>query len=142
MHCETTEYGRTAYRTGFGQSCKWGDASVNFVRRMIVRVQKPIAVELPAFGVAVLESHHAEGFAASGLRHAFAKLILVIEGRGSLHACQQQFALERDTLVHVTANVSHRLLDEPGRPVSLYAVCYRPDRARISPQSDVRCWRL
>jgi AraC-like DNA-binding protein/quercetin dioxygenase-like cupin family protein len=95
------------------------------------RVQRPIAVQLPGCGIAVIESHHAPGFQATPLRHDFAKLILVISGRGRLICEKQTFAMKSDALFHIPSNTSHQI-EDLSDPISLYAVCYRANATSTS----------
>lgn len=110
-------------------------------------VRKPIVVQLPRFGVSVLESYHAPGFASPLLCHAFSKFILVIAGQGRLQADGRIVVLCRDVLLHVPARTPHRLVDDAQEPVALYAACYDPDPLAAGlcehlSRNGVAPWRL
>jgi AraC-like DNA-binding protein len=95
------------------------------------RIETPISVTLPRFGIALIESHHAHGFRPATFRHAFSKLLLVIDGAGTLRAGHRELALSRHVLVHVPPRVRHDVADVPGDPLSLYGVCYDAGRAGV-----------
>lgn len=110
---------------------------------MTERVRRPVTVQLPDFGIAVLESHHAAGFESPVLRHDYAKLVLVIAGAGVWKAGREALKMEPHTLLHVPASLPHRMEDDPSAPMSLYAVCYRPGIVRaVLPGHNARRWSL
>jgi AraC-like DNA-binding protein len=90
------------------------------------RVVRPKVVPLPEFGVAVFESRHAPGFSGR-LQDSFSKFLLVIAGQAIWATDKKQVTVERDSLVHVPAGLSHTQEDRPHNPVVLYAIHYRPE---------------
>ncbi len=115
-----------------------GTSSSQGFRPRFERVRKPIEVRLPPGGIAVVESHHAPGFEPTRLRHDFAKLILVIGGRGTLEAEGRRWEMSADILLHVPAGIAHRIADVPNAPVALYAVCFRSESAPLR----IQWWKL
>lgn len=89
------------------------------------RIQ-PAEVEFPDFGIFALESHHGESFQMQVMQHAFAKLLFVIDGRGDLEVGGDVYGLSSETPVYIPSGVTHRIIDRPGKPLSLYAVCIDP----------------
>lgn len=83
----------------------------------------PAEVNFPDFGIFALESHHGEAFRMDAMQHDFAKLLLVIDGKGTLDAAEESYSLSSETPVYIPAGVIHRIIDESGNPLSLYAVC-------------------
>jgi len=57
------------------------------------------------------------------IQHDFAKLLFVIDGRGELELGKETYDLSSETPVYIPAGISHRIIDRPGKPLSLYAVC-------------------
>ncbi len=57
------------------------------------------------------------------MQHDFAKLLFVIDGRGELEVGEEAYGLSSETPVYIPAGISHRIIDRPGKPLSLYAVC-------------------
>ncbi len=87
----------------------------------------PAPVHFPDFGVYAFESHHAAAFQMETMRHDFVKMLFVVDGAGDLICERQSWQLERSTLVYIPLGFSHRIIDKPGKPLSLYAVCLTTD---------------
>jgi AraC family L-rhamnose operon regulatory protein RhaS len=101
---------------------KMGDACLPG-RMFDPRARRPIAVTLPAAGVAVLESHHARAFRMEPVRHDFAKLIQPFSGAGWLVRGGARVPLRAGDVVLVPAGLAHHIEDDGARPLSLYALC-------------------
>lgn len=87
------------------------------------RRSEPVPERVPEWGVLVFESHHTPDFYMSQRSHDFLKVIYVLRGRGRLITGSTTEACKAgDTLV-VPIGQSHRLVDEPTEPMSLYALC-------------------
>ena len=84
---------------------------------------KPAEVDFPDFGIYALESHHGEAFRMEVMQHDFAKLLFVMDGRGELAVGEEAYVLNSETPVYIPAGIPHRIIDRPGKPLSLYAVC-------------------
>jgi AraC-like DNA-binding protein len=93
---------------------------------------KPADVSFPEFGIYALESHHGEAFRMEVMRHDFAKLLFVMDGRGTLEVGEEAYALNSETPVYIPAGISHRIIDRPGKPLSLYAVCIEMESMPVS----------
>lgn len=88
---------------------------------------EPTPVVFPSFGVFAFESHHGRDFHMEPIRHDYAKILYAIEGCGWLERDQTRIALERNAPLFIPAGLRHRIVDEPGKPLSLYAVCLQAD---------------
>jgi len=88
--------------------------------------RRPARVEMPAWGVGVFESRHASDFRMDLARHAALEVFYVLGGAGnfeldgSLHPCRT------GDVVVVPVESVHRILDDPGRPLSLLGVRIEP----------------
>ena len=87
---------------------------------------QPVRVSLPAAGVAVFESVHADDFTAPVMNHAFHKMLLPIRGEGVVTVEARQLPLTPAAVVLVPRRKPHTLADTPGRPLTLLAVCFAP----------------
>ncbi|MFP4282364.1 MAG: helix-turn-helix domain-containing protein [Opitutales bacterium] len=83
-------------------------------------------MDLPAGGVAVLESHHASSFAMPFGTWSYHKLCWVSVGSGRLGLEGEELPLERDRFVLLEAGRKHRFVDEPADPLTLVIVCFHP----------------
>src|SRR5205807_8566572 len=83
----------------------------------------PVDVALPAYGVYLLESHHAPGFRMVEQSHSFVELFFVLSGSGTFEIDGVTHDCQRDDLVIVPPGMPHVIRDNPVRPLSLYAVC-------------------
>lgn len=89
-------------------------------------VKQPHVVSLPDFGLCAFESRHAEGFYGE-LQDPFSKFLLLIAGNASWAFNDRVIEVGPNDLIHIPAGVPHRQRDLPERPVTLYAIVYRPD---------------
>ncbi len=88
----------------------------------------PIEVEMPEHGIVVAESHHGQDFLMDWRRDAFAKVLIILSGRGDLQfADGHTVDLAVPTLVCVPPLRQHRLIDSGRAPLSLYVVCIQSD---------------
>jgi AraC family L-rhamnose operon regulatory protein RhaS len=94
---------------------------------------RPIDVTLPAHGVFVLESQHGPGFRMTSQRHDFLEVFYVLEGRGAFELEGRRRPCEKDDVVVVPVGCTHRLHDDPDRPLRLYAICVAPSVWRPEP---------
>src|ERR1041384_5242072 len=93
---------------------------------------RPTEVRVPDSGVIVFESRHAPGFPRATLCDPFSKFLFVIEGKARVRAGNLQCKLSSDSLLHVSAKVTHQYEEERTLPVTLLALCFRPE---VIPQS-------
>src|SRR5439155_18155908 len=85
--------------------------------------QAPVDVALPAYGVYLLESHHAPEFRMVEQSHPFLELFFVLSGSGTFEIDGLPHPCQRNDLVFVPPRRVHLIRDDPERPLSLYAVC-------------------
>jgi AraC family L-rhamnose operon regulatory protein RhaS len=85
--------------------------------------RRPVDVVFKETGVALLESHHEEGFFMDWRCDPFEKILLVIGGEGILFRGEEQFALRAPSLLVVPAKARHRIADSAGSPLSLIGIC-------------------
>ena len=95
----------------------------------LAKRQSPISVRLPAYGVYVLESHHAPGFRMRAEKHPFLELFFVLRGRGHFDIDGRTHACRTNDLVTVPPGCTHTIHDDPADPLALYAVGVSPDVA-------------
>jgi len=89
----------------------------------LTKRQAPVDVALPAYGVYLLESHHAPEFRMVEQSHPFLELFFVLSGSGTFEIDGQSHSCQRNDLVFVPPRRVHVIRDDPERPLSLYAVC-------------------
>lgn len=90
-------------------------------------VTSPLAVDFTKAGVCVLESHHAKGFSMPIVSNSFHNLLHIIGGRGKLVFKEGALALKPGDFVFIREGLSHRIEDESGNPLSLYAICVKKE---------------
>jgi len=95
--------------------------------------KQPVFEDVPGWGVFVFESHHDIDWRMTARSHDFLKLLYVIEGDGVLEADAAIELREGETAI-VPAGRRHRLVDSPGRPMSLYVLCVSPNLWRAEPR--------
>ncbi|MDB6115865.1 MAG: AraC family transcriptional regulator, partial [Lacunisphaera sp.] len=97
------------------------------------RANRPIEVVFPHTWVFVLESRHGKPFRMPDTAHDFLKVICVVSGEGRLVRGGSRDPLQAGDVALVPSGCRHRIEDV--RPLSLYAVCIRPDILAASPSS-------
>ncbi len=118
----------------------------------IKRQASPVEVRFRPQGYALLESHHEEGFFMDWRRDAFPKVLLFVGGEGVLETSETSFAIRAPLTFVIPKNRKHRIVDTPGKPLSLYGICLdRPQFPSASlvqaacgelrSVSDMRCLR-
>lgn len=94
---------------------------------------QPKYAPIPDFGVVVLESRHAPGWSAPGwFDEDFNKFFLLLSGAVVVRTRTGRHHLRPHSLCHAVAHTPHLLEDQPGAPVVLYVIHYRP---RVLPPS-------
>ncbi|QDV69931.1 Arabinose operon regulatory protein [Rosistilla carotiformis] len=84
---------------------------------------RPVEVTIPAWGVFVLESHHAADFQMEPSRHPFLEIFHVMQGRGTIRIGKRQVACQADDTVIIPPGDEHSIVDDPQDPLSIYGVC-------------------
>ena len=96
---------------------------------LLAKRDSPINVQLPAYGVYVLESHHGPGFRMGAESHGFLELFFVLGGHGHFTIDGVVHPCGTNDLVAVPPGRLHSIHDDAGDPLALYAVCVSPDVA-------------
>ena len=86
----------------------------------------PVFEDIPAWGVFVFESHHDVDWRMTRRSHDFLKLLYLLDGDGRLETDEQTIELSTGDAAIVPVGVRHRLVDQPGKPMSLYVLCLSP----------------
>ena len=88
-----------------------------------MEVRAPIEVEMPAHGVAVLESRHRADFFMPWRSDPFAKVMYILGGSGRLCLDGRELPLGSEQLCVVPPDCCHRLVDDREKPVWLLGLC-------------------
>lgn len=97
-------------------------------------VTGPLNPQFSGPGLALIESHHGEGFFMEWRRDDFYKLVLVLEGEGSFQTRDFQTrdvgaeitAIAAPMILSIPRGTEHRFVDAMGSPMTLYLLCLRP----------------
>lgn len=84
---------------------------------------RPVAVQLPAHGLFVLESRHAPDFRMTEQRHDFLELFYVLDGEGTFHIDGRPHACQPGDLMVIPVGQRHHIQDDPAAPLALYGIC-------------------
>jgi AraC family L-rhamnose operon regulatory protein RhaS len=102
---------------------------------MIVKATHgPARVVMPAWGVCVFESHHAADFRMEVARHDEMEVFYVLGGAGVFELDGRPVPCGPGDVLVVHPGLSHRIADDPGRPLSLLGVRIRPAVWAIDPE--------
>ncbi len=99
-------------------------------------VSQPLEASFPQYGIALLESHHAQDFRMDWTRHPFVKILSIINGNGYLRTREHEIEIEPGDFLLVPEQEAHRLVDRPKMPLSLHIVCIRADVLKEARQYD------
>jgi AraC-like DNA-binding protein/mannose-6-phosphate isomerase-like protein (cupin superfamily) len=88
--------------------------------------RRPARVEMPAWGVGVFESRHASDFRMEVARHDALEVFYVLGGAGAFEVDGTSHPCRTGDVVVVPVGAAHRILDDPGRPLSLLGVRIGP----------------
>lgn len=94
---------------------------------------KPQAVKLPAHGLFVLESHHADDFTMEEASWPFHKIFWIAAGKGSVERAGRTQPVRAGDLFYVPVGLSHRFVDHKGAPMTLLIVCFSDAVVRDTP---------
>lgn len=83
----------------------------------------PVEVRFRTPGFALLESHHDEEFFMDWRRDGFPKVLLFVGGEGVLEMEDASFAIRAPMVYVIPGNRKHRIVDAPGKPLSVYGIC-------------------
>jgi len=93
---------------------------------VIAEQSHPVEVAFDPTGLAVFESHHGTQFHMAWRTDAFPKVLLLIGGRGRLLLHDAEHPLQKGMALIIPSHTRHRIVDQPGKPLSLYALCFGP----------------
>jgi AraC-like DNA-binding protein/mannose-6-phosphate isomerase-like protein (cupin superfamily) len=95
----------------------------------------PVDVRLGPIGLSVFSSRHAADFSMPYLYHSFHKLIIAVEGEGSIEIDSHDRAVpwNAGACVIVPAGTRHRLIDADARAMSVLGVCIEPKVLEANP---------
>lgn len=85
---------------------------------------RPHSVEIDETGVCVFESRHSADFAMSRQSWPFGKLCIIEDGMGTLDYEGQLVSIKSHDVIYLPAGSSHRLIDDPAKPLSLMMACF------------------
>ena len=102
---------------------------------------RPVEVVLPPHGVFVLESLHGAGFRMEPSAHEFWEVFFVLSGAGSFSLNGNVMPCAEDDVIVVPPGMLHVIADQPGRPLSLYALCLAPSWVALD-VGDFKAGRL
>jgi AraC-like DNA-binding protein len=88
--------------------------------------RRPARVDMPVWGVGVFESRHASDFRMDLVRHAALEVFYVLGGAGAFELDGTGHPCRTGDVVVVPCGSAHRILDDPGRPLSLLGVRIEP----------------
>jgi AraC-like DNA-binding protein len=88
-------------------------------------VHAPVPVRFGPNGIGLIGSHYDEGFFMAWRTDPFPKILLIIEGAGTLHLETDRMAFRAFSVCIIPKGLLHRMEDERGRPVSLYGICLK-----------------
>lgn len=86
-------------------------------------VRSALQENLPAWGVLVLESHHASDFTMQWRTHGFAKIVFFLEGSGHLDIDEEVFHFSSGDVYVIPPGKRNRIRDAPESPSALYVGC-------------------
>ena len=85
----------------------------------------PVEVRFRERGYALLESHHEEGFFMDWRRDSFPKVLMFVGGEGILEMESASFAIRAPMVYLIPEGQNHRIVDTPGKPLSVYGICLK-----------------
>ncbi len=96
---------------------------------------KPITSisELPEYGILIQSRSHHPNELPSDHAHEFPSLLIIVSGQGICHLGGKEYKLSANTALALPAWQSHRIIDVPGKPLTLFTVYYQK---RISDLHD------
>ncbi len=97
------------------------------------RTDRAVDERLPAWGVVMIESHHADDFVMEWRRHSFVKLIYALSGSGEVQTKDQSIEFSAGDCVVVPSGIENRIVDTPKSQPSLYVCCIEAERFDFDP---------
>ncbi|QDT64826.1 AraC family transcriptional regulator [Calycomorphotria hydatis] len=88
----------------------------------------PVQEEIPDWGIAVFESHHASDFVMTPRSHNFHKFVYIVAGAGELHIDQTVARCAVHSMIAVPPGCRNWIIDDPPNPITLYALCIDSQR--------------
>jgi len=100
------------------------------------RASKPVPAPIPAFGIYVLESHHARDFRMPVTAHDFLKVMYVLGGSGRVTAGRAEWPLRAGDVSIVEEGFAHRIEDDPDHALALLVLCIKARVVKTAPDAD------
>lgn len=89
------------------------------------RASRPVTPEFPAWGIFILESHHASDFSMPTMAHDFLKIMFVLGGQGAVTSKAADYPLRKNDVIVVAPGFAHRIEDNANRALSLIVLCMK-----------------
>lgn len=85
--------------------------------------RRALREDLPAWGVLLLESHHAPAFTMEWRTHPFVKVVYVLRGRGEFLIDRRNVRFSQGDVIVVPPGSRNRIVDDPAAASALYVCC-------------------
>ena len=85
--------------------------------------RRALREDLPAWGVLLLESHHAPAFTMEWRTHPFVKIVYVLRGRGEFLIERRNVSFSSGDVIVVPPGSRNRIVDDPAAASALYVCC-------------------
>ena len=85
------------------------------------------------YGLSVIESHHSPDFHMDWSRTTHIGFMYVLNGEGQLATRKATYLLSKRTMIVIPRNLPYRVLDSPGKPLSLFLLwIFHPQIERMA----------
>ena len=91
------------------------------------KTRRPIPVIFPEYGIYILESQHSKDFKMDWMQHDFYKLLLAVDGSGSITFGDHKVSFEKNDVIWIPPNKKHIIEDRKHHPMHLYALCIKSE---------------
>lgn len=109
---------------------------ISMTKKRLTR--RALPEQIPPWGIAVLESHHAPDFVMEWRQHAFIKIIYVLSGNGEVHIDNSCLDFKQKDIFVIPVGRRNRIVDSPNEPASLYVLCITPAVLGFDPGIEQR----
>ncbi len=80
----------------------------------------PLSIDIPDYGICVVESHHQSNFVMEPMDNHFTKIYYILEGAGDCYINSKPIHLEKEHLFVIPSDIEHYLKDKDDTPLSLF----------------------
>ncbi len=80
----------------------------------------PISIDIPDYGICVVESHHQSDFVMEPMDNHFTKVYYILEGAADCYVNSKPIHLEKEYLFVIPSDTEHYLKDKDDTPLSLF----------------------